>query len=271
VLVCTVRLVDRHTEGDTLGLVRTVCSVAQTERRKEDAVGTIIAVLDRRTEGRIRGAVYCSVHVMSVNHSLSLCLDHLPLSLISISFLEPLSLLYLTLPTLHLISTHPPLYPFKPLSVPQASGDRRTLRLRRMLSASSEPMSRVMLVCTSIKVTHSPLFLLTILPASFTLNVTLGTLPPSLSLLPSIFYLFFLSIPFIFLPFHLSFFLLHSLFLSLSLSFFSLTTVTCNSLIQYMPSINLFLFFSGQAIVVGMGKKNPNSQKGRERRGKAKK
>jgi hypothetical protein len=68
VLVCTVRLVDRRTEGDTLGLIRTVCSVAQTERRKEDAVGTMIAVLDRRTEGRIRGAVYCSVHVMSVTH-----------------------------------------------------------------------------------------------------------------------------------------------------------------------------------------------------------
>ena len=39
--------------------------------------------------------------------------------------------------------------------------------------------------------------------------------------------------------------------------------------------INLFLYLvhlsSGQAIVVGMGKKNPNAQKGRERRGKSKK
>jgi hypothetical protein len=36
----------------------------------------------------------------------------------------------------------------------------------------------------------------------------------------------------------------------------------------YFP---ISFFSTGQAIVVGMGKKNPNAQKGRERRGKSKK
>jgi hypothetical protein len=46
-------------------------------------------------------------------------------------------------------------------------------------------------------------------------------------------------------------------------------------ILHFSPSyatFSFFLFFClGQAIVVGMGKKNPNAQKGRERRGKSKK
>lgn len=91
---------------------------------------------------------------------------------------------------------------------------------------------------------------------------------------------------------HLIFTILHlSLFLNTSTPFYHLLSLFLHLNLLQVPNLlrcrhfsillytllsfflsNLFPFFcSGQAIVVGMGKKNPNAQKGRERRGKSKK
>jgi hypothetical protein len=77
---------------------------------------------------------------------------------------------------------------------------------------------------------------------------------------------------------HPSHFLLTHTFFSHPLPLISSLSYFVKVLLTPFPHLILIFFYffffsssSGQAIVVGMGKKNPNAQKGRERRGKSKK